>query len=63
MSLGVGVDLNTVITVIGGALAAYFAIKQDIAKLHIKCDMANKAAQTAHKRIDQHIHGVKHEKA
>lgn len=58
-----GIDLNTVITVVGAAGAAYIAIKQDIAKLHVKCDMANKAANTAHKRLDQHIQGTKHEKA
>lgn len=58
-----GLDLTTLVSVLGGALSAYVAIKKDIATLHIKCDTANRAAEAAHKRIDKHIQGEIHEKA
>lgn len=55
------IDWPTMIGVAGGAISAYVAIKSDLATLHAKCDSASKAANTAHKRIDQHLQGAHHE--
>lgn len=55
------IDWPTLVGVAGGAISAYVAIKSDLAALHVKCDSASKVAQTAHKRLDQHLAGAHHE--
>lgn len=57
------VDWHTLLGVLGGGISAYVAIKSDLKALHVKCDNAGKAANTAHRRIDQHLQAAHSEKA